>query len=229
MAKILLVDDDTELLGLLQRWLKQESHVVEAATCGGDGLQLLSAYKFDIVILDWAMPDLSGLDVLKQFRKMGGTTPVLFLTGQQDTPSKKAGLDSGADDYLSKPFDPEELSARIRAILRRPAGLVPTTIAVGEVILELENKCVSLKGVPVQLGRREYAVLEFLMRHPNRAFSAKELLEHVWQSDTDTNEDAVRACIKKLRSKLSGGKGACIVITLPGAGYTISADGHGER
>jgi DNA-binding response OmpR family regulator len=221
VAKILLVEDDSLLSAPLVRWLQKQQHTVEVVESGEDALQMLGAYKFDIVILDWGLPEMSGIEVLKNYRRSGGLTPIIFLTGKGDVESKKQGLDSGADDYLHKPFEEEELGARIRSLLRRPTGLLPTTLAVRNVTVEPEHMRVFVGDCSVKLGKKEYGVLEFLMRHPNRCFSAQELRDAVWPSDADTTEDAVRSCMRQLRSKISGADGSCIIDTIPGAGYTI--------
>jgi two-component system OmpR family response regulator len=223
VAKILLVEDEEHLLQPLQRWLKKEGHIVEATNSGTDALHILQVYKFDVIVLDWGLPDIDGLTVLKKFRGSGGVTPVIFLTGKSGLEDKREGLDSGADDYLSKPFEAEELSARIRALLRRPAGLLPTALTIDNVRIEIETKSVYVDGEMIRLGRKEFSVLEFLMRHPGRCFSSRELMEAVWPSDSDSNEDAVRSCVRQLRSKISTAGGRCIIDTIYGAGYIINA------
>jgi DNA-binding response OmpR family regulator len=224
VAKILVVDDDEKMRNSLHRWLKKEGHETELAITGEDALQMLSVYKFDIVVLDWGLPDISGLQVLNRFRAMGGNTPIIFLTGKGDVASKKEGLDAGADDYLPKPFAGEELSARIRAIMRRPQGLLPSLVCVGNIALDLSTKGVTKDGVPVKLGKKEYAILEFLLRHPNQHFLAKDLMDRIWPSDTDTNEDAVRSCVRQLRMKIGDEDGKCIITNTQGAGYAINME-----
>jgi two-component system response regulator PhoP len=224
MAKILLVEDDTRLSDPLVRWMTVEGHQIDLMESGERALEALKSNHYDVIVLDWGLPGISGLDVVKQYRESGGLTPIIFLTGKIEVASKKVGLDAGADDYLVKPFDEEELSARIRSLMRRPQGLIPTTLAVGNLTLALNEKCVSVDGHPVKLGKKEYSVLEFLMRHPNRCFSSQELIEAVWPSDSDSTEDAVRACIRQLRIKITSKDGACIVSTVPGAGYTVTME-----
>jgi OmpR-family two-component system manganese-sensing response regulator len=224
LAKILLIEDDEQLIGPLVRWLKLDGHVVDHVSTGQDALQMLSSYQFDLVVIDWGLPDMPGMDVMKRFRAGGAATPVIFLTGRDDVKSKKEGLDSGADDYVTKPFQSEELSARIRSILRRPAGLIPTKFTVHNVVIEFDTKKVYLAGAPISLGKREYAVLEFLIRHPNRTFSSQDLITAVWPSDTEVGEDAVRSCVKELRTKLTAKDGTCIISTVHGAGYTVKTE-----
>ena len=144
MAKVLIIDDDSVLCDSLAGWLQLEGHTVETAGEGEDALQMLSNYQYDVIVLDWGLPTISGLDVLKRYRRNGGITPIIFLTGQGDVQSKKDGLDSGAEDYLTKPFASEELSARIRSLLRRPAALVPSVVTIGAVGVCLNSKQVTV-------------------------------------------------------------------------------------
>lgn len=223
MAKILVVDDDDKLRASLVRWLRKEGNVTEDAATGGDALQMLRVYKFDVIVLDWNLPDTSGIDVLNKYRAEGGITPVIFLTGKGDVESKREGLDAGADDYLAKPFHGDELAARIRALLRRPQGLLPTVISVGNVSIDLATKRVMVDGKQVKLGKKEYAILELLMRHPNQYFGSKELMESVWPSDADTTDDSVRSCMRQLRLKITSESGECVISSSQGAGYVIAS------
>ena len=224
MAKILIVDDDSNLLRSLSEYLVSENYTVEVAACGLDGLQLLDSYQFDVVLLDWSMPDLSGVELLKKFRKAGGATPIIFLTGRGDVEARMEGLDSGADDYITKPFHLRELSARVRAVLRRPVGLLSTKNVYGNLTFCEGRREVLIDGRTVNLGRREFALLEFLLRNPNRAFSTGELLKAVWPSDTDVSDNAVRVCLGALRKKITGSDGNCIVKTRLGSGYIVETD-----
>lgn len=224
MAKILLVDDDQNLVASLVDFLTADNHTVETAFCGKDGLQLLQNFAFDLVILDWSMPDLQGIEVLKEFRKTGGLTPIIFLTGMTNIDDKLEGLGSGADDYVTKPFHLRELNARIKAVLRRPKGLLPISKVVGNLTMIEDTRTVSVDGKTINLGRREFAVLDFLVRHPNRTYSAKELMKAIWPSDADASEDAVRVCVNALRKKITAGDGGCIVKTILGSGYIIESE-----
>lgn len=220
LAKILLVENDLELAESLLSYLKLENHAVEHVVSGEDGLQLLENFKYDVVVLDWGLPGMTGVEVLRKYRSRGGNTPVIFLTGRDDVFSKEIGLDTGADDYLTKPFDIRELVARIRSLLRRPSGLLPSKIAVGNLVIEPDTRKVFIAGAPVRLTNKEYSVLEYLVRHPNQIFGAKALMQAVWLSESESSEDTVRGCIKNLRRKITVDN-ECIVKTVPGAGYTI--------
>lgn len=220
MAKVLLVEDDLEILESLVSWLRMENYTVESVEMGKDALQLLDNFKYDVIVLDWGLPDLSGVEVLRKFRNNGGLTPVIFLTGRDDVSSKETGLDAGADDYLTKPFDVRELGARIRSLLRRPVGLMPKKITIGNLVLEPETRKVFFSGQPLRLTNKEYAVLEFLVHHPNQVFGARALMQAIWPSDSESSEDTVRACVKNLRRKITCGN-KCIIKTVLGSGYTV--------
>ena len=136
MAKILLVEDDRDLAGMVLDWLKFEHHLVEVIHNGGDAQSMLKSYQYDIIILDWQLPQITGVELLRDYRMAGGQTPVLMLTGKGAIHDKEAGLDAGADDYLTKPFHMKELSARLRALLRRPGSVVGNTLTARDISLE---------------------------------------------------------------------------------------------
>lgn len=221
MAKILLVEDDLELAKRLNDWFGMENHVVEVVYTGEEALHMLKVFQYDIVILDWGLPGMNGIEVCKKYRSSGGQTPIIFLTGKSDVESKTTGLDCGADDYLAKPFDVRELSARIRSICRRPSNVLPADISIGGVKLDPTNRTVEVGERSAHLMPREAAILEFLMRHPNRHFSARQLMDAVWPSDTDASEDTVRTVIKTLRRQLSGLGQQELIKTQLGSGYFV--------
>jgi DNA-binding response OmpR family regulator len=221
LAKVLIVEDDARMSKELARWLSGDGHTVDSAATGQDALQMLTNYSFDIAVLDLGLPDMDGSEVLRKHRAAGGRTPIIILTGVHDSGSKTRGLDSGADDYVVKPYDPEELSARIRSVLRRTSNVLSDSLTIGDVTLNMRDQLVLVNNVDAQVTKREYAILEYLMRHPNRCFSSQELIDAVWPTDTESSEDAVRACMKRLRRKLAGDDQECIVTTIPGAGYTV--------
>lgn len=225
MAKVLLVEDDVELADKLVAWLKKESYVVEHVLDGRQALDLLRAYGFDLVILDWDVPQVSGVEVCRQLRAGGSKVPVLMLTGKASFEDKEVGLDSGCDDYLTKPFDGRELGARMRALLRRPASFTGTVLSVGNVSLQPVTHHVERDGLAIDLSRMEFTLLEFLMRHPNQVFSPEALLNNVWSSDSEASIDTVRTYIKTLRKKLADNAGSSIIRTVFGVGYKVSADG----
>lgn len=221
MAKILLVEDDLELSDRMEDWFSLENHTLEVVHNGEDALQMLSSFEFDVVVMDWGLPGMTGLDVVKAYRKNGGAAPIIFLTGRGEIINREEGLDSGADDYLVKPFDVRELSARIRSLLRRPKGLLPTELAMQGLSLELETRTVKVGSQTVHLMPKQCALLEFLMRHPNRPFGAKSLLDAVWPSESEASEDTVRTCMKTLRRQLASVGKEEFIKTVLGSGYLI--------
>lgn len=224
MTKLLLIEDDEILAEQLSKWLVEQNYLCEHAPSGEDGLQLLSAYQYDLIMLDWELPGKSGLDVCREFRKNGGITPILFLTGQGDISHKESGLDSGADDYLTKPFELRELAARIRSLLRRPVRLIAEELKLNGVKLDVQTRTVSHGENSTRLMPTECATLEFLMRHPDQTFSTKALLDAVWTSQSEASEESVRTCMKTLRFKLGKIDKKTLIKTVLGAGYSIETE-----
>lgn len=226
MAKVLLVEDDESLAGNIVDWLSHQHHLVEVVNDGKTGMQQLNCCDYDVVILDWALPNVSGLDICQSYKSAGGRVPVLMLTGRNSETDKTTGLDSGADDYLTKPFHMEELSARIRALLRRATGNLTNTITVGPLLLDLTSGSVEKNGAVITLLPKERALIEFLMRHPNEVFSAETLLQRVWSSDSDAGVEAVKSSFKRLRKKLQSEGEPAILHTVHGIGFKIDATGN---
>jgi DNA-binding response OmpR family regulator len=223
MAKILLVEDDRNMSGTVEDWLKTLQYEVDVAYDGADGLERLLFYQYDAVILDWNLPKLSGLQVCQEYRSKGGKTPILMLTGKDAIEDKEVGLDSGADDYLTKPFHLREMTARIKALLRRPTVVVADTIKMCGIELDCKARIVSRDGIDLNLAPLEYKLLEFLMRNPNEVFASEALLNRVWPNDSDASNETVRTCIKKLRKKIDLEGSESIIINLPGVGYRLDA------
>jgi two-component system, OmpR family, manganese sensing response regulator len=226
VAKILVVEDDPEIVDKLKTWFSSEGHLLEAVTSGEDALQLLQNFSFDVAILDWQLPGMSGLELCKRYRETGGLCYIIMLTGKGSVDHKELGLDSGADDYLVKPFEMRELSGRVRAILRRPHGLLPTEVQVSDVFLNLQSKTVTVGKETIRLMPKEAALLEYLMRHPNRTFSSKDLLNAVWPSDRDASTETVRSWMRNLRQKLNAAGKEDFIKTISGLGYMIEYSGQ---
>jgi OmpR-family two-component system manganese-sensing response regulator len=222
MAKILIVDDDIFLTKLVRQSLEKERYLVDEAHDGPDALMLLKEFHYDLVILDWELPSGSGLDVLKGFRGHGGTTPILILTGSKvSIENKETGLDTGADDYLLKPFDPRELSARVRALLRRPVSRLPDVLTCGQLALDVAQGKLSKNGSEIKLTKIEYVLLEFFMKHPRQIFTPDDLIDAVWKSDTAINKGAVRTCIFRLRTKIEDEGQQPLISSQYGLGYRL--------
>ncbi|MCC6977485.1 MAG: response regulator transcription factor [Candidatus Melainabacteria bacterium] len=221
MAKILLVEDDGTLATRVLEWLESERHVVEHAQSGTLACERLEDFQYEIIILDLGLPDMSGIDVLKKFRARGGITPVLILTGQDGVEDKERGLDSGADDYLTKPFDARELSARLRALQRRPQNFSGVTLTAGLLVLDTVSRKVKLNDVEIALKPREFAMLEYMMRRPGKVVSPDELLRNVWGSDSDSTSETIYTHIKNLRKKLTMEGVDPPIKTVHGVGYRV--------
>ncbi len=221
MAKILIVEDDLGLSKMVRDWLVFEKHQVEEVADGNEALEKLRFYEYDLVILDWMLPGMSGVQILREFRNTRGSTPVLMLTGKDTIIDKETGLDAGADDYLTKPFHMKELSARTRALLRRPRDIVTDTIKVGDLLLDRGKHKILKNNVEVKLLPKEFALIDFLMRHPNQVFSVDALLNRVWESESDATADAVTTCVKRIRKKLDSEGKPSIIRTVHGVGYRL--------
>lgn len=200
-----------------------ERHSIEHISDGQTGLDYLQYGKYDLAILDWTLPGKTGLDICKQHRADGGTTPVIMLTAKGAENDKELGLDSGADDYLTKPFSVKELSARIRALLRRPHNTLANILEIKDLSLDNVKHTVTKTGKDIQLLPKEFTLLEFFMRHPDEIFSSEALLDRIWHSDSEATPDAVRTCLKRLRRKIDGdlGENHSYIQTVPKLGYKM--------
>jgi len=227
MAKILLIEDDADLTEVLRFTLSNKGHSVKALSGGKDALPMLRVYKYDLIILDWMMPDISGVDVLQGFRESGGKTPVLMLTAKTTIDDKEKALDLGADDYLTKPFHSRELLARVRALLRRPESMAQTVLRAGDLELDPVSCSVSKGGKVLKLRPKVYSMLEFFMRHPNQVFSAEAILERVWMDDATASPDTVRTHIKLLRRSIDspGAEEESFIENVRNRGYLMRITG----
>lgn len=223
MAKVLMVDDDKELLRTGRDYLKLEQHLVDTAQSAEEAFGLLAAASYDLIILDWELPDGTGIQILQRLRAKGVSIPILMLTGRQAVEDRERGLDSGADDYLVKPFHFKELLARVRALLRRSQPKVSNVLKASGIELDPRTMIVTRDGVTLKLARNEFALLEFFMRHPNETFSAEALISSVWPTDNAVSSESVRTCIKRLRQKLGDNGDPAIIQTLHSIGYRLNA------
>ena len=221
MAKVLIVDDEQDLAGLVRNWLLKDHHLVEVCGDGADALFQMSSSSFDIIILDLMLPGLGGLEICRRYRQAGGLTPIIMLTAKTHVDDKEQGLDAGADDYLTKPFQLKELAARVRALLRRGNSQPGNLLKIRNIEIDTQEYKVLKSGKEVHLLPKEFRLFEFLVRHPHRVFSAEELLAHVWESDTEAHLDTVRGHITRLRKKLDSPETSSIISTVYGVGYKI--------
>jgi DNA-binding response OmpR family regulator len=223
MSRILLIEDEQELSQVIREWLEDEHYIVEQSFDGKEALSRLTSSNFDLVILDLNLPSMSGLEICRTFRKAGGLIPILILTAKRALSAKECGLDSGADDYLTKPFKLRELSARVRALLRRPINLASTILTVGNVTLDQTARTVYKAGLPLHLLPKEFALLEAMMRKPGQVLSVESLTEHIWTEDRKVTPETIRSHLRSLRKKLTDRDGDCCIHNVYGFGYKIES------
>ncbi len=219
MAKILIVDDHVELTENLVDLLKRDHHTVESALSGRDALELILNSHFDLAILDWGLPEISGVELCRRLRAKDPSTAILILTGKSEVTDKVVGFDAGADDYLTKPFHLMELKVRVNALLRRRGKNVQTVLKARDLELEPERFVVRKSGREIKLLPKEFALLEFFMQHPRQVFSLDNLLDRVWASDSQASTAAVHACIRRLRQKIDDGSPESFIENVHGVGY----------
>jgi DNA-binding response OmpR family regulator len=222
MAKILVVEDERELCSLLAEVLTAQNHLVDILVNGREAQsQLRINPNYDLLIIDWGLPEVSGIEICKEVRARGATFPILMLTGRREIGEKETGFDSGADDYLTKPFEPREFMARVRALLRRVPAVSLGKLTVGCLQLEPDNHRVTRDGVEIYLQPREFRLLEFLMRHPGQLFSAEALIDRIWPSESDISPENLRTSISKLRSKIDDKGKESMLKSVYGVGYKL--------
>ncbi|HEX7125777.1 MAG TPA: response regulator transcription factor [Thermodesulfobacteriota bacterium] len=222
--RLLLVEDDPKAALLLERGLEEEGFVVDVAATGDEAEERAALAEHDLVILDWLLPGTPGIEVCRRLRAEGSTAPILMLTAKDAVADRIAGLDAGADDYLVKPFAFGELLARIRALLRRGEGPRAPVLAVGDLRLDPASHLVTRGGRRVDLTPREYAILEYLMRHAGKVVSRTRLVEHVWEDETDNLTNLVDVHVSHLRKKVDRGAALPLIRTVRGRGYRLAAD-----
>lgn len=225
MTKVLVVEDDKALAENIKQWLHLQQFVVDVVMDGDDAEHYLKLSQYDIVILDWELPGKTGIEILRSFRASGKHTPVLMLTGKDAIENKEEGLDSGSDDYLTKPFHMKELSARLRALLRRPEETIGGTIKVGSVSLDPFKRRVLKGEKEVDLLPKEFALLEFFMRHPGQVFTPEALVDRVWAATSEVSPESVKTYIARLRTKLDAPGSESTIETVRGAGYRLGEEG----
>jgi len=205
----------------MEDWLGEDGYQVELVDNGAAAQERLGKQPYDVLIVDWGLPDIAGTDLCKQYRDGGGSASILMLTGRGAITDKEEGLDAGADDYLTKPFHPRELSARLRALLRRPRELRDNILQAADITLDPGAARVTRAGKEVNLLPKEFALLEFLMRNPNQVFAADVLLDKVWSKESENSPDTVRVHITKLRSKIDKEGEPSIIRTVHRVGYKL--------
>ena len=222
--KVLVVEDDLRSSDFIQRGLRENGHVVDHAENGKDGLFLAASGKYDALVIDRMLPELDGLSIVKMLRSAENHVPVLLLTAMGGIDDRVEGLESGADDYLVKPFALAELVARIGALTRRPPmSAVQTAFQVGDLEMDLLKRVVTRGGRPIELQPQEFRLLEYLMRSEGRVVTRTMLLEHVWDFHFDPQTSVVETHISRLRAKIDKGFAVELLKTIRGAGYSLRA------
>jgi DNA-binding response OmpR family regulator len=221
---ILVVEDEQRLATLLRRVLVEERHVVDVATEGPSGLGLAASDSYDLIILDLMLPGISGLEICRTLRANGIRTAILMLTARGAVEDRVAGLEVGADDYLTKPFAMQELLARVKALLRRGrASDVTAQLKVDDLVLDLLRHEARRAGRVIQLTAKEFALLEFLMRHPGQVLTRTQIMDHVWRYDMDALSNVVDIYIHYLRDKVDRDFAHPLLKTVRGVGYKIDS------
>jgi two-component system OmpR family response regulator len=222
-VRLLVVEDARKMSGLLQRAFREDGYAVDVQASGRDAVWMASECDFDAIILDVGLPDIDGFDVCRQLRARERWMPILMLTARDGVCDRVTGLDVGADDYLTKPFHIEELRARMRALIRRGPAERPTVLAVDDLRLDQAARTVHRNGTPVSLTAKEFAVLEYLMRHPGQVISRARFLEHVWDFARDGDSNIVDVYMRFLRDKIDRPFGRRSIETVRGAGYRLAS------
>jgi two-component system, OmpR family, response regulator TrcR len=203
MANILLVEDDVDLANTVFDYLTYENHTVQIINNGEKAREQLQSCHYDLIVLDWMLPGASGLEICREYRNAGGSSPILMLTGRVSVTEKETGLDSGADDYLTKPFNLRELGARVKGLLRRPAEVHPSeTLTLGSLSLDTATYRTSRNGQSSELSPDEFQLLGCLMRRPQEGLTSEALLKRVWAHDSSATEETVKTTMQELKKKI---------------------------
>lgn len=225
--RILVVEDDPEIAGFVAQGLREEGFLVTTASDGHTGEHALATSVWDMLVLDWSLPGQDGVTLLRKLRSAGTATPVLFLTARDAVEDRVAGLNTGADDYLVKPFAFSELLARINALLRRPAGMAATRLRFADVTLDLATQRTERGGRVLNLTAREQALLGYFLRHPEEVLSRTRIYEQVWDERYDGLSNTLEVHVMELRRKLEI-HGPRLILTVRGKGYVLSERSGGE-
>ena len=219
--RLLVVEDEQRLAAGLRKGLEAEGFAVDVVHTGTDGIWMARENPFDAIVLDIMLPGANGYDVCRTLRSEGNWTPILMLTAKDGIVDEVQGLETGADDYLSKPFSHAVLIARLRAVLRRGARPRPTVLDVGDLRLDPAARRVWLRGMETPFTAREFAVLEFFVHHPDEVLAKQDILDHVWDFDFEGDPNIVEVYVRRLRAKLQRSADRPVIETIRGAGYRL--------
>ena len=228
--RVLVVEDQKNVARFLAKGLREQAYAVDVARDGLDGFAMADATHYDIIILDLMLPGIDGFEVCRRLRARGSETPILMLTARDDLSSRVEGLDTGADDYLTKPFDFDELLARMRALLRRGSREYrPPSISVSDLELDTTTHGVRRAGREIALTAKEFALIEYFLRHPGRPISRVEIAENVWDESFDPFSNTIEVYIARLRKKIDGESAVKLIHTRRGVGYVLEPRGEAEE
>jgi heavy metal response regulator len=220
-VRILIVEDEKKVAGFIKKGLEEETYAVDVAYDGEEGYHLAAMNQYDMIILDWMLPKMDGLEVLARLRDKKVSTPILLLTAKDAVDDKVTGLNKGADDYLTKPFAFSELLARIRSLLRRGQVETQTELKVGDLCLDMVSHKVSREGEEIELTGKEYSLLEYFMRNEGKVLTRTMIAEHVWDYNFDTFTNVIDVYVNHLRKKIDKKYPAKLLHTLRGVGYVM--------
>ncbi len=222
--RILLVEDEPRIAGFIAKGLRERAYAVDVARDGEEAIYYAGVNEYDLVILDVMLPIKNGYAVCRELRGSGFRSPILMLTARDAVDDRVAGLDSGADDYLTKPFDFKELLARLRALSRRSTEIRPEVIQVADLTLNPENHAISRAGRRINVTAKEYALLEFLMLNQNRVVNREQIAQHVWDENFDPFSNIIDVYVRRLRTKIDAGFAQPLIHTRRGEGYILTAE-----
>jgi two-component system, OmpR family, copper resistance phosphate regulon response regulator CusR len=222
--RVLLVEDDTRIAHFVAKGLREQAYAVDVAVKGEDALYQAEVNAYDVIVLDVMIPEPDGFAVCKQLRSVGRRMPVLMLTARDAVEDRIRGLDCGADDYLTKPFEFRELLARLRALLRRPSSLQPAVLSVADLVVDTGGQTVSRAGQAIAMTTKEYALVEFLARNAGRVVGRAEIAEHVWDEEFDAFSNLIEVYVNRVRRKIDLPGVQPLLQTRRGAGYVLGPE-----